>query len=235
MVLPAACGPAESASPPASIPGPTATSTPSPTATPTATPTLTPTPQPISLARRVEQRLDDLGYPTGTVDGRITDRTRQALCAWRETHGLAAGRAGLSDTLAESILAATAAPPADRPDGLYIDKTCQVLFQVVAGQYRRIVWVSTAAPGYRTPNGTGRVWDKWAGAHESSLYADAWMYDALYFLPNHPGIALHGSVSNALVHSYPASHGCVRVWRPDIQEIFRETPIGTPVTVYGAY
>ena len=61
------------------------------------------------------------------------------------------------------------------------------------------------------------------------------MYDAIYFRRDHPGIALHGSVSNSLVHSYPASHGCVRVWRPDIHQIFLETPIGTRVVVYGAY
>jgi lipoprotein-anchoring transpeptidase ErfK/SrfK len=61
------------------------------------------------------------------------------------------------------------------------------------------------------------------------------MYDSLYFRRDHPAIALHGSISNDLVHTYPASHGCVRVWRPEISEIFDETPIGTPVKVYGEY
>jgi lipoprotein-anchoring transpeptidase ErfK/SrfK len=102
-------------------------------------------------------------------------------------------------------------------------------------KYRRIVRVSTAGPGYNTPNGTGYVWRKIAGWHESSLYPGAYMYDALYFRTDRPAIALHGSVSNSLVHTYPASHGCVRVWRPTIAKIFAETPIGTPVHVFGTY
>ena len=124
----------------------------------------------------------------------------------------------------------------DAPDtGAYVNKTCQILYQVGDHNYRRLVRVSTGAPGYETPSGTGRVWRKWAGWHEKSLYEDGWMYDSLYFRTDHPGIALHGSAGNSLVKTYPASHGCVRVWRPDIQEIFAETPIGTIVTVYGRF
>jgi lipoprotein-anchoring transpeptidase ErfK/SrfK len=189
----------------------------------------------ISTTLLVERRLAELGYPTGTVDGTVSVRTRQALCAWRDLHGLASSRAGLGPALTRSILTSLETRAVSRPDGLYVNKTCQVLIQVVHGKYRRIVWVSTAAPGHVTPNGTGRVWRKWAGAHESSLYSDAWMFDSLYFRRDHPGIALHGSVSNSLVHSYPASHGCVRVWRPTIHSIFNETPIGTRVVVYGSY
>lgn len=190
---------------------------------------------PVATALAVERRLADLGYPVGTVDGQMTVRTRQALCAWRDLHGLSGGRSGLGANLARTVLAAPAGRGVKRADGLYINKTCQVLIQVVNHRYRRILWISTAAPGYQTPNGTGRVWRRWAGAHESSLYPDAWMYDAIYFRRDHPGIALHGSASNSLVHSYPASHGCVRVWRPDIHQIFLESPIGTRVVVYGAY
>lgn len=233
---------------PTTVAGPRPTTVPTSTATPTPHPTATATADAragltgdvrtdasASTALLVEQRLARLGYPTGTVDGVVSVRTRQALCAWRDTHGLSGGRSGLTTDLARSILNAPFTHTTGRADGLYISKTCQVLFQVVGGTYRRIVWVSTAMPGYSTPSGSGQVWRTWAGAHESSLYPDAWMYDALYFRRDYPGIALHGSARNSLVHSYPASHGCVRVWRPTIHAIFNETPIGTRVVVYGAY
>jgi len=184
---------------------------------------------------QVERELSALGYSPGTTDGAVTSRTLQALCAWRYVHGLSGGRTGLTAGVVASVLAGSAAPVVARPDGLYVDKTCQVLFQVVHHDYKRIVRVSTAAPGYNTPNGTGHVWQKIAGWHESSLYPGAYMYDSLYFRTDHPGIALHGSESNSLVRSYPASHGCVRVWRPTIATIFAETPIGTPVHVFGSY
>lgn len=188
-----------------------------------------------STEYRVEQKLADLGYHPGKVDGVITKRTKQALCAWRETNGLTVGRHGLRSSDVKSILAATKRPSTTKSNGIYVNKTCQVLYQVVDKKYRRIVRVSTGRPGYDTPNGTGYVWKKWAGWHESSLYSGAMMYDSIYFRKDRPGIALHGSSSNDYVKTYPASSGCVRVWRPTIHNIFQETKIGTKVVVYGKY
>lgn len=188
-----------------------------------------------TTAYRVEARLRDLGYAPGDVDGIITSRTRQALCAWRDTHGLPVGRYTLTSRDASSVLAATRRPYTSRSNGLYITKTCQVLYQVRSHAYRRIVRVSTGMPGYETPSGTGYVWRKWAGWHGSSIYSGAQMYDSIYFRRDRPGIAIHGSATNSLVKTYPASHGCVRTWRPQIHYIFLETPIGTKVVVYGHY
>ncbi|MGW6278759.1 L,D-transpeptidase [Kribbella sp. NPDC055071] len=228
----------------ASTPSP---ATPSPS-TPTSAPTTTkptpvkPTPvkpkakqKPQYYALRVEQQLDKLGYPVGDIDGDITVRAKQALCAWRETHGMPVNRGGLTLTDAYSVLNATTKPTPTREPGIYVNKTCQILYQIVGKTYKRIVWISTGAPGYDTPNRTGKVWRKWAGAHESSLYDDAFMYDSLYFLKDRPGIALHGSRVNSLIKPYPASHRCVRVLRPEIHEIYADTPIGTKVQVYGEF
>ena len=226
--------PSPSSTPSASTP--TATT---PSAKPTPTPTAKPKPKvkqkPQYYALRVERQLDKLGYPVGDIDGDITVRAKQALCAWRETNGLPVSRGGLTLTDAYSVLNATKRPTPTRSPGIYVNKTCQILYQIVGKTYKRIVWVSTGAPGYETPNRTGKVWRKWAGAHESSLYPDAYMYDSLYFLKDRPGIALHGSRANSLIKTYPASHRCVRVMRPQIHRIFDETPIGTKVQVYGSY
>ncbi|WP_432938335.1 L,D-transpeptidase family protein [Kribbella sp. CA-253562] len=216
----------------------TGTPTAQPTATPTPTPTAKPTAKPpakVNYALEVEKRLDAWGYPVGIVDGKVTPRTKQALCAWRETNGLPISRGRLTTGDVRSVLLAKNRPVPNKPAGVYVNKTCQMLYQVVNNTYRRIVWVSTGAAGYDTPNRTGKVWRKWAGAHESSLYDDAYMYDSIYFLKDRPGIALHGSRANSLVKTYPASHRCVRVMRPQIHEIFKETKIGTRVSVYGQY
>lgn len=206
---------------------------------PTVKPTATPKPKvkqkPAYYALRVEQQLDKLGYPVGDIDGDITARAKQALCAWRETHGMPISRDGLTLNDAYSVLNATKRPAATRSPGIYVNKTCQILYQVVGKTIKRIVWISTGQPGYDTPNRTGKVWRKWAGAHESSLYEDAYMYDSLYFLKDRPGIALHGSRVNSLIKPYPASHRCVRVLRPEIHEIYADTPIGTKVQIYGEF
>jgi hypothetical protein len=183
----------------------------------------------------VERRLDQLDVPVGAVDGVDDARTRQALCAWRDMAGFTPSRNGLTKGLANSILRAHRLPNPKRSDGLYVNKTCQILFQVVHSNYRRVVWASSGQPGYETPNGTGAIFRKLKGPVESTLYPGAFMYHPMFFFPSRPAIALHGSASNDLVLPYPASHGCVRVWRPDIFKIWKESPLGTKVQVYGKY
>ena len=135
----------------------------------------------------VERHLAALGVPVGDVDGTTDARTRQALCAWRDISGRTPSREGLTPSLARSILSASRLPRPDRSDGLYVNKTCQVLFQVVDQRYRRIVWVSTGSPGYDTPVGTGAVFRKLEGPVESTLYPEAYMYDPMFFLTSRPG------------------------------------------------
>ncbi|MGH8870025.1 MAG: L,D-transpeptidase [Actinomycetes bacterium] len=184
---------------------------------------------------RVEKKLHELRYPVGAVDGTQDARTRLGLCAWRETHGMKIGRRAMTDQDVASILSATRRPSTSRSKGIYVNETCQMLYQVRDGKYRRIVRVSTGRPGYGTPNGTGEVWRKWAGWHESSIYSGGWMLDSIYFRRDRPGIALHGSKSDSYVKPYPASHGCVRLRQWAIRKIFDETPKGHKVRVYGAY
>ena len=181
----------------------------------------------------VERRLQTLGVPVGTVDGVVDVRTQQAFCAWRDMTGATPTRRGLSKSLVRSVMNHSKLPAPRRANGIYVNKTCQVLLQVKNSKFRRVVWVSTGMSGHETPNGTGHIYRKVAGWKESTLYPGAYMYDPMYFLPDRPGIALHGSVSNDLVEPYPASHACVRVWRPQVHQIFRESPLGTMVKVYG--
>ncbi len=181
----------------------------------------------------VERRLDALGVPVGAVDGVVDVRTRQAFCAWRDMTGQTPTRRGLTKSLERSVMRHTSLPAPKRANGIYVNKTCQTLFQVKHHNFRRVVWVSTGMVGHRTPSGTGHIFRKVEGWVESSLYPGAFMLDPMFFLPDRPGIALHGSVSNDLVEPYPASHACVRVWRPQIRKIFKESPLGTKVKVYG--
>ena len=183
----------------------------------------------------VERRLAQLSVPVGAVDGVIDARARQALCAWRDMSGGKPSRNGLTRRLADSVLSAHRLPRPHRSDGLYVSKTCQILLQVVHHKFRRVVWASSGQPGFETPNGTGAIFRKLPGPVESTLYPGAFMYHPMFFFPSRPGIALHGSATNDLVLPYPASHGCIRVWRPDIVQIYNHSPLGTKVKVYGKY
>ncbi len=183
----------------------------------------------------VERRLHSLGVPVGDVDGKVDVRTQQAFCAWRDMTGRSPDRGGLTKSLVRSVMHHSKLPAPHRTNGIYVNKTCQILFQVKHHNFRRIVWVSTGSAAHETPNGTGHIFRKVKGWVESTLYPGAFMLDPMFFLPDRPGIALHGSVSNDLVEPSPASHGCVRVVRPAIRQIFKESPLGTKVKVYGRY
>lgn len=188
-----------------------------------------------SRAYMVEMQLDRLGVPVGTVDGNVDARTRQALCAWRDMSGMKPSRNGVNPKVVRSVMRAKHLPAPHRTDGLYVNKTCQILLQVKGQRFQRVVWASSGMPGHETPNGTGAIFRKIHGWVESTLYPGAFMRNPMFFFPSRPAIALHGSASNSLVLPYPASHGCVRVHRPEIDRIFAESPIGTKVQVYGHY
>lgn len=124
-----------------------------------------------------------------------------------------------------------ARPPYDHlVNGINIDKTCQRAYFVSKGKVVRKARVSTGMAGYRTRSGNFRIYrrlDRWA---ESKIYKGAMMYRPMFFSG---GQAIHGSVTDALVKPYPASHGCVRMPHRDVDWLWRNGwGVGTRVHVF---
>lgn len=104
--------------------------------------------------------------------------------------------------------------------------------------------VATAAPGYVTPVGTWRVIDKKENPTWYNPALDSWGADlppviapgpdnplgtrALYL--NAPGIRIHGTSNAASIGTY-ASHGCIRMYISDSEELYPLVPIGTRVII----
>jgi peptidoglycan hydrolase-like protein with peptidoglycan-binding domain len=185
--------------------------------------------------REAEQRLADLGYWTGPVDGIWDDTSRHALVAFQKIQrAKATGRL----TRAELNALSVAAPPRPRERGTHIevDLARQVLFLVDdEGKVGNILPISSGSGkrfhenGYPethavTPCGHLEVFAKASGWKTSPL---GQMYNPLYIVG---GIAIHGSLD---VPAYPASHGCIRVPMFASQRLPRMVPKGTPVFVYG--
>ena len=189
----------------------------------------------INERRQAEQRLSDLGYWAGPIDGKIDSASRQALIAFQKVEGRA--RTGnLTSTELNALL--TASRPLPRFEGyahIEIDLTRQVLFVIdETGTVSRILCVSSGNEGRymdhgevhraHTPRGTFKVLRKINGWRLSSL---GMLYYPSYILN---GIAVHGSLS---VPTYPASHGCIRVPMFAAKELSALMPIGVEVSVYG--
>lgn len=186
--------------------------------------------------RQAEQRLADLGYWTGPIDGIWDGASRHALIAFQKIqHAKATGTL----TRAESNALSMAAPPRPRDatgPHIEVDIARQVLFLVDAdGKVGNILPISSGSGkrfhenGYPethaiTPCGRLEVFAKASGWKTSPLGE---MHNPLYIVG---GIAIHGSLD---VPAYPASHGCIRIPMFASERLPRMVPKGTPVWVYG--
>ncbi len=216
---------------------------PATTTTVTAPPPVAPAPVaplPVELARaaegadvlRLQERLVQLHYDPGTVDGRYGAETALAVMAFQKVSALK--RTGVADAATRTALAEATDPaplvPTGAPTRVEVDMARQVLLVWDDGQLTKVLPVSTGN-GKRycengncgvavTPLGEFRAERRIGGLHRSPLGV---LYNPVYF---HKGFAIHGSPS---IPAYPASHGCVRVPIHSSRWIYDHVADGTPI------
>ena len=184
----------------------------------------------------LQQRLTELRFDTGSVDGVYGGATVHAVMAFQKAYGMArTGRAtpDVIERMATVGLQGEMVPGGGRTK-VEVDLKRQILTVWKDGALLRVIDVSTGS-GQRycvegecakavTPGGSYKVTRRITGWRTSRLGR---LYNPLYF---NGGIAIHGAPS---VPAYPASHGCVRIpmyvagWFPGV------VPNGTPVYVLG--
>ncbi len=186
----------------------------------------------------LQERLQDLRFWVGPVDGVFGRLTEQAVYAFQKANGLAVdGRVG-SETYGALDEGAT---PTARTGGgrvMEVDASRQLLMAVLDGH---VQWVFNTSTGteepYQHPGGYTAMADTPRGRHTVYYQFDGWqdgrlgpMYRPKYF--HHDGIAVHGSDS---VPPRPASHGCVRVTVAAMDHIWATglMPLHSTVVVYG--
>jgi lipoprotein-anchoring transpeptidase ErfK/SrfK len=186
--------------------------------------------------REAEQRLWDLGYWAGPVDGEFDSNSRHALMAFQKVEERErTGKLTLSELSALRNATRPIPRQGDYPH-VEIDLRRQVLFVIdETGSVLRILPVSTGngelyidggkVHRARTPTGTFKVLRKINGWRRSSL---GLLYYPSYILN---GIAIHGSFS---VPARPASHGCIRVPLFAAKELSSLLPVGIEVLVYSS-
>ena len=185
-------------------------------------------------AREAEQRLAEMGYGTGRVDGLIDEGTRRALIVFQKWEGRkVTGRLTRDDL--DAIMNAEA--PRAKDSGykhVEVDLDRQVLLLIDSeGEVKRILPVSTGSnKQYKekrmsglayTPRGRFRIEAKISGWRKSPL---GLLYYPSYFSG---GLAIHGNPS---VPHNPQSHGCVRIPMSAATDVYRELPIGAIVLIY---
>jgi L,D-transpeptidase-like protein/putative peptidoglycan binding protein len=193
-------------------------------------------PQDLSKQERVEaeQRLWQLGYWAGPIDGQFDSASRHGLIAFQKVEQRDRTGKLTRDELNALRNARHPVPRFGTQPHVEIDLQRQVLFLIdETGSVVRILPVSTGngqmymdrGKWHRavTPVGRFTVLRKIDGSRLSSL--------GLLYYPSyiHNGIAIHGS---PLVPSYVASHGCIRVPMFAARELSSLLPVGMEVIVY---
>lgn len=186
----------------------------------------------------MQQRLTNLGYWLGTVDGSWGYLTTQAVYAVQKAAGLS--RDGIAGPMTRRAIANGVVPrPRVGGTAIEVDLQRQLLLIVRGG---RLVAIHNASTGSnipytemykgrvyhgsaRTPRGTYSVYRQ-VDANDVGPLGALWR--PKYF---NGGIAVHGSSS---VPPYNASHGCVRIANAAMDRIWANgwMPIGTTVVVY---
>ena len=107
--------------------------------------------------------------------------------------------------------------------------------------------VATAKPGWTTPVGVWRVWDKRENPAWYNPALDSWGADLPAVVPGGPGnpmgtraiyidapglIRIHGTTDDSSIGRY-ASHGCIRMHNEEIEQLFRSVDVGATVIVAG--
>ena len=188
----------------------------------------------------LEQRLADLRFDVGKVDGFYYLPLTMAVQAFQKQQGMP--RTGKADpaTLAKLATAdlGTAFVPTGEATRVEVDLPHQIAQFWKDGKLVRVLPVSTGSGAHYcvpadkgggcdvaiTPGGSYRADRKIVGDRESKL---GHLYDPVYF---NGGIALHGEPA---VPSVPASHGCVRVPMWESKWVFANVDIGEAVYVTG--
>lgn len=186
--------------------------------------------------RQLEQRLADLHFDPGKVDGVFDNITTHAVTAFQKTWGMARTGRATDDVLAKMASVGDPEPmlAAGGANRVEVDLNRQVLFLWKDGALLRILPVSTgnnkrycvdgSCAKAVTPGGSYKINRKIRGLRVSRLGK---LYNPLYF---NGGIAIHGAPS---VPAYPASHGCVRIPMHASLWFFDTVGRGVPVYVVG--
>jgi lipoprotein-anchoring transpeptidase ErfK/SrfK len=105
--------------------------------------------------------------------------------------------------------------------------------------------VATGQPSFPTPTGSWQVVNKRVNPTWNNPDPEGWGKDMPLSIPPGPGnplgtraisldasgINIHGTYASGSIGSY-ASHGCIRMFLSDVEALFPQVPMGTPVLIH---
>ncbi len=201
-----------------------------------------------ATAQRIDRKTRDatveINGPTlKVVPHQVGRRLDQQGAVERIVHGLRTGQRNIP-------LPVELTEPALRTEAfkkvIYVRTGANTLDLYSDGRVSRSFRVATGTPGYPTPHGQFKITAKRRNPTWVNPWAD-WSLDmpaAIGPGPGNPlgtralnisasGIRIHGSPEADSI-GRPASHGCIRMYMREAEELFELVDVGTPVVIVGA-
>ena len=209
------------------------------------------------LAASVDRPPVDAALDTGdgfvrvvpAVEGRETDQRAAVAAIVAAGNRLAARPAASAGSSASAALPVRSLAPAvtSFPHVLLVRLGENRLYHYVDGVSVKDYPVATGQPRYPTPQGTFHIVSKRRNPVWVNPDPRGWgrsMPARIGAGPRNPlgtramnldatGIRIHGTSDNGSL-GYSASHGCIRMGMPDVEELFELVPEGTPVVILSA-
>jgi peptidoglycan hydrolase-like protein with peptidoglycan-binding domain len=199
-----------------------------------------------TAVRALQQRLAQLHYYPGPVNGRFGTDTLEAVWAFKEVQGLpTAADADDVDPAMQQALARPGLPQVLVPRGggtrIEVNLPAEVLVLYAHRQVQLITHISAGGGYYYRCPGGGTCGPALTpdGNYRARLFVDGWlrvalgrMYNPVFFIGTN--FAIHGDIPIPLK---PASHGCVRVPVDVANVLYQQVRIsqggGTPIYIRG--
>jgi len=175
----------------------------------------------------VQQRLIELGFYDGEADGIYDLETEGAVRDFQEDFGLL-----VDGIVGPDTYNAIGLGPEDEFDvptegySIYIDT---ISFTLTLNQNGAVVSsypIAVGAPSTPTPLGDWRIIQK--TLNPGGAFGTRWMKINVPW----GGYGIHGTDNPSSIGS-AASHGCVRMYNEDVNELYDIVPLGTPVRITG--
>lgn len=178
----------------------------------------------------LQRLLIDKGLLQGSADGVYGPVTAAAVLAYNRERGLPGGESVSKETLVRMV------------GSIRVDLSERKLYLYSDGEVVKTYRVAVGMPRYPTPTGRFKIVNKvvdptwtppdsdWArgmepvGPGEGNPIGTRWMgLDS-------PGIGIHGTYESGSI-GRAASHGCIRMYLQEAEDLFERVYVGTPVEI----